>query len=721
MPSSQNSVFQAIFDQLPEPRILVSASAPDFPVVAMNAAYERESGRERNEVIGKPLWEIFKPESAGSHPLQALRDTLDRAARGGGEQKMSSFRYDLSQRNDVPAENPWWQIKALPVADNDGAARHILLAIKNINTHGDQDEPVQHVSATESSLLFAQSELRDELISTRHQLDDAQKNLSAQREKNTSDSEYRLRRIVETTPIGLTIFRGRDFIIDMANQPVLTIWGRTGEQVLGKKLMEVFPELDGQPFPDMLRSVMDTGKTIALPEIPVTVVMPDGDPHYIHVDFSYDPLFDHSGKVDAVLVSVKDISENVQSRLQLQERQEELEAMNEEMASINEEYLAANEELMATNEELSEAQDQLTELYENFVKSRQSADQAQEEFSLAISTADLGTWRIDMKTHRLTVSDRLREIFGFTDEADVTVERALQVIEPEFVSLVEEKLNEGLQLHHDFDLEFPLRNLITGQRYWVRSTGRMFFDHDIPKHFSGVFMDITERKLDDIRKNDFIGIVSHELKTPLTSVKGYLQLINRQAARDHGGFFELMSEKAIRSVSKMEGMVKGFLNVARFGSGKIYLDKHTFVLHDLIEECVSEYRSIGFTHTILYEPCEEMEIFADREKIGQVLNNFLSNALKYSPDGSEIVVTCEKQDKTALVSVSDQGMGIREEDLKKLFERFYRVNDPANSHITGFGIGLYLCSEIIQRHDGRIWAESRQGKGSVFYFEIPLA
>ncbi|MBE7178560.1 MAG: PAS domain S-box protein, partial [Mucilaginibacter polytrichastri] len=462
-------------------------------------------------------------------------------------------------------------------------------------------------------------------------------------------------------------------------------------------------------------------KTIAIPEIPVTVVMPDGKANNIYVDFSYDPLYDTSGNVDGILVTVNEITELVQARIELQSRQEELETMNEEIASVNEEYAAINEELTTTNEELNEAQQELLQLYENFVESRRTSDRLQQEFRLAVSTADLGSWSIDMSTQKLTMSDRLREIFGLPLEGEVTMEMAVPAIDPEFKDAVLTELNAGLIHHKDVNFEYPLNNLITGKRIWVRVTGKMFMDeHQMPKHFSGVFMDITERKLDEIRKNDFIGIVSHELKTPLTSIKGYLQLVNRQAAKENLAFYESMSQKAIASVSKMETLVKGFLNVARFGSGKIYLDMQVFDLGELLQSSVEEQRILTNTHTIEYIPCGEIQLYADRDKIGQVVNNFLSNAIKYSPEGSTITVRCEHENGKAQVSVQDQGMGVRKADIEKVFDRFFRVEEPSNRHIAGFGIGLYLCSEIIMRHQGRIWVESEPNAGSTFYFDIPV-
>jgi signal transduction histidine kinase len=124
---------------------------------------------------------------------------------------------------------------------------------------------------------------------------------------------------------------------------------------------------------------------------------------------------------------------------------------------------------------------------------------------------------------------------------------------------------------------------------------------------------------------------------------------------------------------------------------------------------------------VLFKPAAPICVDADREKIGQVINNLISNAVKYSPVGSTIKVGCEQVAGHVQISVADKGLGISKDDMKRLFERYYRARGNENKHIAGFGIGLYLCSEIIKGHNGRIWAESQPGKGSTFYFTLPLA
>jgi two-component system sensor histidine kinase VicK len=144
----------------------------------------------------------------------------------------------------------------------------------------------------------------------------------------------------------------------------------------------------------------------------------------------------------------------------------------------------------------------------------------------------------------------------------------------------------------------------------------------------------------------------------------------------------------------------------------------TFDMAGLIHEMEQETRTLYSGHQFVFHPVEPTMVVADHDKIGQVINNLISNAVKYSKLATTIQIACIQKDGFAEVSVRDEGMGIDPAEIPKLFERYYRVE--SNNHISGFGIGLYLSAEIVEMHDGKIWVESEPGKGSTFYFSLPL-
>ena len=237
---------------------------------------------------------------------------------------------------------------------------------------------------------------------------------------------------------------------------------------------------------------------------------------------------------------------------------------------------------------------------------------------------------------------------------------------------------------------------------------------------SKIARDITERKLDENRKNDFIGMVSHELKTPLTSLSAILQVAKAKLNNTDDTFLSGAMQKANHQVKRMTTMINGFLNISRLESGKIQIDKQLFNVKALIHEVADEMKVTATTHTINIEECEEVEVSADQDKIQSVISNLISNAVKYSPNGTVVYVGCKSTENEVIVSVRDEGIGIQPADAEKIFNRYYRIENSNTKHISGFGIGLYLSAEIIYRHEGQIWLESEIGNGSTFYFSLPL-
>jgi PAS domain S-box-containing protein len=237
---------------------------------------------------------------------------------------------------------------------------------------------------------------------------------------------------------------------------------------------------------------------------------------------------------------------------------------------------------------------------------------------------------------------------------------------------------------------------------------------------SKIARDITERKQEEQRKNDFVAIVSHELKTPLTSITGYIQLLLSKAKKeDNEQILNILTRTEIQA-KKMAAMIQDFLDLAKMEEGKIQLNLTKFGLLTLFEEILTDPQFKSTKHDIEINMDQHISLVADRDKIGQVLINLLSNAIKYSPQGGKIRLGSEIEDKNVRIYVSDQGLGIALSDQKRLFDRFYRVNDDRVKSVSGFGIGLYFVSEILRYHNSNIEVTSKEGVGSTFYFSLAL-
>jgi PAS domain S-box-containing protein len=220
------------------------------------------------------------------------------------------------------------------------------------------------------------------------------------------------------------------------------------------------------------------------------------------------------------------------------------------------------------------------------------------------------------------------------------------------------------------------------------------------------------------KKDEFIGLASHELKTPMTSLNGYLQIIDRSLPADDKN--KLFIQKALSQINKLSGLISDLLDVSKIEAGKLPFTYAAFNLPQLIEEVVDLMQYSTKSHRIIIcSDIDDLLVNADRQRIEQVVINLISNAIKYSPQADHINVSVSRQDNNAVVTVQDFGIGINKEQHDRIFSRFYRVDDVA-SHISGLGIGLYISNEIITRHQGKLSVDSETGKGSTFKFEIPL-
>ncbi len=231
--------------------------------------------------------------------------------------------------------------------------------------------------------------------------------------------------------------------------------------------------------------------------------------------------------------------------------------------------------------------------------------------------------------------------------------------------------------------------------------------------FNKLMQDVRESQQ---KKDEFIGIASHELKTPLTSIKGYLELLDSMEDRQPNKQF---AGKALDNVNKLERLIKDLLDVSKIQTGQLQLEIEDFDMDKLLDEAISSMQMVSPIHTITREgDLGGLIVSADRQRIEQVMQNLLSNAIKYSPGEKKVIVSSKRDANLLTIRVRDYGIGIAGDELMEIFERFYRTKG-LSVHISGFGLGLYICRDIIQRHHGKIWAE-REEKGTSFYFTLPL-
>ncbi|HEY0754909.1 MAG TPA: PAS domain S-box protein [Ktedonobacteraceae bacterium] len=236
----------------------------------------------------------------------------------------------------------------------------------------------------------------------------------------------------------------------------------------------------------------------------------------------------------------------------------------------------------------------------------------------------------------------------------------------------------------------------------------------------GFVLDISESKELDQRRDDFISMASHELKTPVTSLKGFLGLLQRQ-----GG--NLTNERALHYLERMDAqidkltiLINDLLDISKIRAGHLTYREERFEIDALVKEIVENVQETTQTHQLRLEGQAQAQIWGDRDRLGQVLNNLLTNAIKYSPQADTVMIHIETQGEQVVINVRDFGFGISKEHQGKIFERFYQVPEEAQKTYPGLGIGLYISEEIVKRHRGRLWVESQKGQGANFYLSLPL-
>ncbi|MDQ3076008.1 MAG: PAS domain S-box protein [bacterium] len=245
----------------------------------------------------------------------------------------------------------------------------------------------------------------------------------------------------------------------------------------------------------------------------------------------------------------------------------------------------------------------------------------------------------------------------------------------------------------------------------------------------------NSRKLEEAlrSKDEFIGVASHELKTPITSVKAYTEILHRRFKKVGDTQSAELVSKMNTQIDKITNLIEDLLDVTKFENGKLVYHKELFDFNKFVRDVAEEIQNITDTHTIQIKLQSAQTVFGDRERLGQVIINFITNAIKYTAhvddkpksnkqekNKEKIIIKTIVSKDNIILSVQDFGIGLLKEDHGKVFERFYRVGGVDEGTYAGLGLGLYISAEIIKRHHGKIWVESKKEKGSTFFFSLPL-
>ena len=391
-------------------------------------------------------------------------------------------------------------------------------------------------------------------------------------------------------------------------------------------------------------------------------------------------------------VILTDLSAQKETEKQLKTKNEELEEARRNVAKINEEL-----------------EDMVKERTNDLLMSR-------EYFQYLANNIPVIIWTADTDGKLNYINRRWYEYTGFDLEESKTKQNEL--VHPDDLETSSTAWRYALKYKQKYEQEFRFKRNPDGAYRWHYAQAIPFKDeYGNITAWIGTSIDIDDQKKQLERKDEFIGVASHELKTPLTSLKGYLQLMELQKTLPE--LVKSYISKANISLVKLQRLVDELLDVSRIKAGKLEFSKQIFNLTELVSQCVDNSRIMYPLFTIKKELQENIMVMGNEERIEQVFMNLINNAVKYSPECKKIIVRTESDDTSAIVSVVDFGVGMSEQDQKFIFERFYRAN--GHDHLTpGLGMGLYIASEIMKEHKGEIQVRSKLNEGCVFTFSLPL-
>lgn len=355
------------------------------------------------------------------------------------------------------------------------------------------------------------------------------------------------------------------------------------------------------------------------------------------------------------------------------------------------------------------------------VEAQEKIRQSEQLYRLVVENSQDLISLMDLKSNLLYVSPSHEKILGYK-LSELIGQNLTSLIHPDDLPIIQEELKKSIQ-----------GQVITSSvrikhkdGYWVVIEGVAIVilnQANLPEMILASSRDITERIEFEKRKDEFISIASHELKTPITTLKSYTQILGQALNKNK----KELDDKSLIYVSKMEDqivrltkLITELLDVSKIQAGKLELQKELIDLNVLLKETIDDMQHLTNKHQIIFQKGGDCKVLADPYRISQVLTNLISNAIKFSPKADKIFVQSQVRLNQIIVSVEDFGIGIAKKNINKIFDRFFQADNKIRVSFSGLGLGLHITSEIIRRHNGRLWVKSVKRQGTTFLFSLPI-
>ncbi len=346
---------------------------------------------------------------------------------------------------------------------------------------------------------------------------------------------------------------------------------------------------------------------------------------------------------------------------------------------------------------------------------------SEERYALAQRAANIGSWDWNIATGDLEWSDKIEPMFGFAYGAfEGTYEAFLERVHPDDRQYLQDSVNAAVKENADYDIEHRII-WPDGTTRWVSETGQVFRDENgEPVRMLGIVRDITERKKADSLKDEFIGLVSHELRSPLTVIIGAINtVLSEWDYLSTEETKELIGDASVEAES-LSHLIGNLVELSRSRANRLIIYPEPVAIDNIAETVIEAVKRLYPAHRFTIDiPSNIPPVRADQLRLERILYNLLENSAKYSSEQSEIRITANIDGNYVIIGVSDQGTGLSVDEQKTLFDSFQRLARHEESGIAGSGLGLSVCRVLTEAHGGRIWVESETGKSTTFFFSLP--
>ena len=344
-----------------------------------------------------------------------------------------------------------------------------------------------------------------------------------------------------------------------------------------------------------------------------------------------------------------------------------------------------------------------------------------QRLAIALEAGQLGSYEYNLESGEIKASKQFKINYGINNvHGPLFFKDVIALLAPEYQDKVRKNVENAIENKSVYNVEYQVQ-WPDKSFHWIKSSAKASYnDKNKAIALIGVTIDITELKRQQQQKDDFIGFASHELKTPVTTIKAYSQMLEEILLQNNQQQEAMMVTKIGVQVKRLNNLISDLLDVTKINSGKLLLTKSTFNFNDLIKSIVDDVQQTAPKFNIIQDLSSTDLIHTDKERVVQVTTNLISNAIKYSPNSNKIIVQTSQKENEISVCIKDFGVGIDRENQAKLFDQFYRVSGNMQHTFPGLGLGLYISSEIIKQLGGRIWVNSNIGEGANFCFTLPI-